>query len=207
MSLCLDLGLVNVAVLRTSLHRGALAGTAVGIGSCVGDMVYFSLATLGVAALLTWSPFRWAVWVGGTGILLVLAWRMGREVLHPHELRLAAPTDTAVRGLGRLVLYGVSLALASPTAILWFAAVGGSVIASAGGDRAQLTAFAAGFFIAGVLWAIALPLATSLLARATGGRLVRAMSLASAALFLYFAVAVFLRGLAELVQGRPALPA
>lgn len=196
LSLCLDLGLVNVATLRTALQHGGTAGFVLGVGSGVGDFVYFSLSVAGAAVLVSWAPLRWTLWIAGTAVLLYLAGRMLREVLRPRTLELEG--TSALRSYGALFASGVGLAIASPTAILWFAAVGGSVIASFGGGRSVLWPFAAGFFAGGVVWSAALSYGASGFRRAMGARLVRWLSLASAVLFLYFAVDVFLRGLRQL---------
>ena len=198
LSLCLDLGIVNVAVLETSLQRGGTAGFLLGVGSCLGDLIYFTLAVLGAAALLEWKPMRWALWIFGTAVLLVLAWRMAREVVRPKEL-LMEERAAASRGAGiKLVLTGMGLALASPTAILWFAAIGGSVIASSGGNRGTLWSFAAGFAAAGLAWAALFAYAAAAL-RLLGKGLVRVLSLASALLFMYFAAVVFIDGVRRLL--------
>jgi L-lysine exporter family protein LysE/ArgO len=194
LSLCLDLGLVNVAIVRTALRHGGAAAFAVGLGSCFGDLVYFVLSAVGVAALLTWAPVRWVMWLGGTAVLLVLAARMLRDVFRPPPLSLAAAGDAPPRSPARLFAWGVSLSIASPTAVLWFAAVGGSVIASSGGTRGQLALFAAGFFAAGIIWSAFVAAGSSLLRRVSGARLVRVLSLVSSVVFLYFAALVFWRG-------------
>ncbi len=194
LSLCLDLGIVNAALLRTSLQRGAGAGFLLGVGSCIGDLLYFAMAIFGAAALLEWAPFRQALWIGGTAILLWLAWRMIREVIRPHDLDLGKsvpPSDA-----WRLIATGAGLAVASPTGILWFAAVGGSVIASFGASRSTLWSFAAGFAAAGLAWTALFAWFAARL-RAFGKRLVQAVSLISALLFLYFAARVALDGFAR----------
>ena len=192
LSLCLDLGIVNVAVLRASLQQGAAAGFLLGVGSCLGDLVYFTLAVFGATALVAWTPVRWGLWILGTGVLLLLAWRMVRETIHPKKLALddgAMPRESGIK----LVATGGGLALASPTAILWFAAVGGSVIATFGGDRNSLWVFAAGFAAAGLVWTAVFAYMAAAL-RHFGSRLVRAISLVSAFLFFYFALLVFVDG-------------
>ena len=194
LSLCLDLGLVNVAVLRTALSSGALAALVVGVGSSVGDLVYFTLAVVGATALLTLPEVRWFFWLGGTAALLYLTWRMALDVARPHQV--SRPADRPTRlGLARLFGWGVSLALASPSGVLWFAAVGGAVIASSGGERRQLASFAFGFFAASVAWSAVLALAATLLRRGLGALLVRVLSFLSALLFLYLAIVVFFQGL------------
>ena len=91
----------------------------------------------------------------------------------------------------------MGLALASPSAILWFAAVGGSVIASFGGARSSLWPFTTGFFAGGVAWSATFAYAVARAKNVLGTRLVQALALVSALVFLYFASVVFLGGLRE----------
>jgi L-lysine exporter family protein LysE/ArgO len=198
LSLCLDLGIVNVAILRTALRAGGMAAFLVGVGSSIGDLVYFSLSTAGATALLAWAPVRWAFWLLGTIVLLVLAFRMAREVLRPHALALDATADAPRRTPARLLGYGMSLALASPTSILWFAAVGGAALASIGSDRSQIVWLTAGFALAALLWSALLAFAIASSRQLLGAALVRALSAISALLFLYFAVRIFVDGLRDL---------
>ncbi|BCQ64186.1 hypothetical protein PBOI14_59360 [Pseudomonas sp. Boi14] len=52
--------------------------------------------------------------------------------------------------------------MSSPSAILWFAAVGGTLIArSGGGGIADSGLFLAGFFCAGLVWTLGLCLAAT----------------------------------------------
>jgi L-lysine exporter family protein LysE/ArgO len=221
LSVCLDLGLVNVAILRTAMRDGARPAFLVGLGSCFGDLIYFALSALGVSALLSWMPVRWTLWLGGTSVLLYLTGKMAREVVRPHALDLDAAPPAAMgapppagamaaspprRPLFHPVFHplfhsfflGLSLALASPTSILWFAAVGGSVIASFAGQRRVLPPFVAGFFVAGVLWSFAIAFGAARVGRAAGVGAVRILSALSAVLFAYFALDVFRAGLRAL---------
>jgi L-lysine exporter family protein LysE/ArgO len=125
-------------------------------------------------------------------VLLYLAWKMAREVIHPRQI----VTDTAEsQSHQSLLLTGMGLALASPTAILWFAAVGGSVIASFGGARGTLVPFATGFAGAGITWAAIIAYGAGALRGPLGKPVVRVLALISAIVFLYLAAAVFFRGL------------
>jgi L-lysine exporter family protein LysE/ArgO len=96
------------------------------------------------------------------------------------------------------IVNGGILRVATPSAILWFTAVGGSVIATHGGDRTVLLPFLAGFWTAGALWSAGLAYGAGALRRALGPRLVQGLSLASAALFAFLAAKVFLDGLRQL---------
>lgn len=94
------------------------------------------------------------------------------------------------------------MALSSPSAILWFATVGGSILAASdhhGTRLASLALLLAGFFCAGVIWSVAIALASGQLGKRMGANVLRLFSLTSTALFIYFAVRVFLHGLYTLV--------
>ena len=195
-SLCMDLGIVNVAAIRVALTQGGMAAFLLGLGSCVGDLIYFTLAALGAATLARWAPVRWGLWLFGTSVLLYLSWKMAREAAHPRRPMI---DDAAPQSHQGLLLLGMGLALASPTAILWFAAVGGSLIASFGGDRGTLLPFAAGFAAAGITWAALVAYGAGALRGSLGKPVIRALAFISAILFLYFAAIVFVRGLRELI--------
>ena len=47
LSLCLDIGLVNVAIISLTLSHGFRPGFWLGLGSCFGDLVYAALAMAG----------------------------------------------------------------------------------------------------------------------------------------------------------------
>lgn len=200
LSLCLDLGIVNIAIFRTALRQGGTAGFLIGVGSGVGDLVYFTLAVFGATAFLEWAPFRWTLWFFGTSVLLFLAWRMAREVIHPKKFDMGeAQQPVSDEAPSRLLVRGLALALASPSAILWFAAVGGSVIASVGGEQQSLWGFAAGFAVAGVTWSALFAYGAARLRSSLGSQLVRTLSFISALLFLYFAAFVFAHGLWQML--------
>lgn len=183
-----------MALLRTALGQGGNAGFLLGVGSSVGDLVYFTLAVLGSAALLQWSPVRLLLWGFGTSILVFFTWRMAREVVHPKSFDIPESSTATPQTWSELMATGLGLALASPTSILWFAAIGGSIIASLGRDG-SLAGFAAGFAIAGVARSALIAYGAASLRGLLGRQLIRALSLISALLFLYFAVFVFVRGL------------
>jgi L-lysine exporter family protein LysE/ArgO len=198
LSLCLDLGVVNVAILQAVLRQGGTAGFLIGLGSGFGDLIYFTLAIVGATAVFENVLLRRILWLCGTVALLFLAGRMAHEALHGRKLNLAdAPPQPSAPAA--LFASGVGLALASPSAILWFAAVGGSVIASFGGARSSLWPFTTGFFAGGVAWSATFSYAVARAKNVLGARLIQALALASALLFLYFAGVVFLRGMREVL--------
>jgi L-lysine exporter family protein LysE/ArgO len=212
LSLCMDLGVVNIALIRLGLTQGMRAALVFGLGSCIGDMIYALSSLSLVNLLLAHQAVRVALWIGGSAVLLWLAVKMLRESMRaPAEPAMPAPAAPAAvptdgpgansqkLGLAREFGRGVMLALSSPTAILWFAAVGGSVIAAHASDRSALWPFFAGFFAAGVLWTIALAALTGYAHRRLSANFTRVLALLSAGLFAYFALVVFVGGYKEFV--------
>lgn len=199
LSLCLDLGIVNIAIMKTGVERGVLPAFMIGLGSGLGDLIYASLSLVGMSLLLHLPAVRWVLWLGGTLVLLYLTVTMVRHSLAPRALvadTIPKPEDPPLKDF----LWGIGLALSSPSAILWFATVGGSVIASTTMDsRASLLLFFGGFFVASNLWTIGIGLICHHAGKMMGPKLLRGFSLASAGLFLYFAVRVFADGYESLL--------
>jgi len=198
LSLCLDIGIVNVAMIHTALRQGSRPAFALGLGSAAGDLVYAFVSVAAVSLVLEHRGVRLALWIGGTTALLWLAARMVRESLHPRSLADAGESAAAPAGAASFSR-GLLLALASPSAILWFAAVGGSVIAAHAADARALAPFMLGFAVAGVAWSGLIALSIGRARHLVGSRVLRATALASAALFAYFALDVFVRGYREFV--------
>ncbi|APA84027.1 LysE family translocator [Paraburkholderia sprentiae WSM5005] len=202
LSLCLDIGLVNVAIISLTLSHGFRPGFWLGLGSCVGDLIYATLALAGMAALLQFESVRWVVWIGGAAILLFLTWKMAREAIFPAtapavagEGAAAAPHQSAWRGF----LRGVLLAVSSPSAILWFAAVGGALIAKAGATSpATALIFLGGFFLGGLCWTLFICGLGSHGRKRAGAGLLRACHVLSALLFAYFSYSVIVNGYHDL---------
>ncbi|GLS03584.1 lysine transporter LysE [Chitiniphilus shinanonensis] len=198
LSLCLDLGIVNVAIIDVSLKYGARPAFWLGLGSCFGDLVYAVLSLVGMSVLLQFEAVQWATWLGGGGILLWLAVKMAREAWRDaHRGDVEHPPLPGHRHLfGR----GLTLALASPSAILWFAAVGGSLIAQAtDGSALSAARFLAGFFSGGLAWTVFIVVTASHGGKLLGRRFIQACHLLSAVLYLYFAGLVLVNGARNLL--------
>ena len=148
--------------------------------------------------MLEAAPVRWSLWIFGTAALLLLAWRMARDVIRPKTASFNGRPVLSVHDRANLLFTGMGMALASPTAIIWFAAVGGSVIAASASDQNSRWRFGTGFAAAGITWAALFAYGTASL-RALGPGIVRGLSLVSALLFFYFAGVVFLNGLKTLL--------
>jgi len=199
LSLCADLGVVNLAMIRAGLTQGMPAALYLGLGSCIGDMIYAVSSLSLVTLLIAHRGVRIALWIGGSAVLAWLAAKMLHETWRPRQLRIAPGADAHGIRPAQKFARGIVLALSSPTAILWFAAVGGSVIAAHATGKAALMPFLSGFLAAGVCWTLLIATLTGYAHRRLSSRFVRGLSLASAILFCYFAVIVFVSGYRELV--------
>jgi L-lysine exporter family protein LysE/ArgO len=199
LSLCLDLGIVNVAAFSTAATRGARPAFVLGIGSCFGDLVYAGIAMLGVTSLLLHFEWvRWLLWLGGSAVLVYLAVKMLRlSFAHPAAAVDAGSStaETNTQG-GRMTgdfNRGFAMALASPSAILWFASVGGGLIATTtGGAGMGAWPFFLGFFVSGLAWSAFIALAGSRLQAHPG--FARALAAVSGLLFAGLAVKVMFDG-------------
>ncbi|MDD2060918.1 LysE family translocator [Pseudomonas sp. GD03860] len=206
LSLCLDIGIANIAMITLAMQRGFLQGFWLGLGTCVGDLVYAVAALAGMTVLLQFETVRWVLWLGGSVLLvwfavkmLLAAWR-GEGHVQEGEVVMESAWREFVRG--------IVLAMSSPSAILWFAAVGGVLISrSGGGSLMDAGLFLSGFFAAGLLWCLSLCLIASHGGRLLGDRLLTWSYLLSAAIFCYFAVYVIASGYREFILAVPAATA
>ena len=199
LSLCLDIGVANIAMITLAMQRGYLQGFWLGLGTCFGDLFYAVLALAGMTVLLQDEWVRWALWIGGSVLLIGFAVKMVMSAMSSHS-GLAMAGDVDNRSGLREFSRGVFLAVSSPTAILWFAAVGGTLISRAGGHGSLSTAlFLSGFFSAGVAWCVFICLAASHGGRLLGDKLLKVSYWVSAAIFCYFAVYVIFSGYQEFI--------
>ncbi|CAK6500177.1 hypothetical protein PANPA_00102 (plasmid) [Pantoea sp. Nvir] len=199
LSLCLDIGLANIAMITLAMQRGYFHGFCLGVGTCVGDLIYALLAMAGMAILLQYEAVRWILWLGGGAMLIWFAVKMfiaafqNRSALKeskPHHYR------SLLREFGR----GILLALSSPTAILWFATVGGALISRMGQHSLTASAsFLGGFLIAGLFWTCMVCLVGSVGGKLPGHRLLKYSYIASAGIFTCFALYVIVSGYREFI--------
>ncbi|RMV93113.1 Amino acid transporter LysE [Pseudomonas coronafaciens pv. porri] len=206
LSLCLDIGLANIAMITLSMQRGFTKGLWLGLGTCVGDLTYAILAMLGMAVLLQYEAVRYVLWLGGTAVLAWFCFRMIMSATTVSEGLANADVEPETSDL-TLFLRGIFLAMSSPSAILWFAAVGGALIARQGSDLTSASTFLAGFVAAGVVWSISLCALAHQGGRFMGERMLRWSYIASALIFAYFTLYVVITGYMEFVAATPSLPA
>lgn len=195
-SINIELGVVNVMIVRTAIERGARPAFLIGLGSCIGDLVWAGAGALGASALLAWPPAAWILWLGGSAVLCWFAAAALRDVAVGGGLDDASPLRRAdgIRAVG----LGLGIALGSPSLILWTATVGGNVVAAQAKSLAGFVPFIAGFGAAAVAHSAVLSGVVGATRRFAGPRTVRAVSLLSALMFAAFAVGVFVDGFRRL---------
>lgn len=199
LSLCFDLGMVNLAIMKTGMERGFKPSFMIGFGSCFGDLFYLSLALLGVSVIFEYEAVKWTLWIAGTIILSYLTYKMLRDGFQSKNLDVDGAT-VVYRSSWRDFLAGAGLAMASPTVIAWFAFAAGPILAGTHmKHEGGLPYFVAGFFVAGLLWSVAVAMISSLTGHVFRKSMVRVLSFLSGLLFLYFAVRVFLNGLNDVL--------
>jgi threonine efflux protein len=108
-----------VAVVRSSMTRGASAGLLTTIGVSAGLGFYATLSLLGLSALLV--EYQWLTWVVrvlGGGYLIYLGIKLLRA-------KPASVDDAAVQGpvRGSALVFGFLVTLTNPKAIVLFASV------------------------------------------------------------------------------------
>ena len=192
LSLCLDIGVVNIAMIDASIRHGPRPAIWMGLGSCFGDLTYALLSLLGMGYLLQFTWVKWLTWLVGGGVMLLLSLQMAREAWRDAQ---HSPRRHKAVGRRSLLRQGFILALASPSAILWFAAVGGSLIAqSTDGSAIAIANFLSGFFAGGLAWTIFLAYCASHGGKLLGARFAQGCHLLSALLYLWFAAMVLSNG-------------
>lgn len=202
LSLCLDLGVVNVATIKTGVERGFLPSLFLGLGAGIGDIIYSYISTLGISIILNNHIFRWFLWVFGTIILLYMCFNMIKESIKPKELSEFTKNDNLTSNAScKDFLYGIGLSLFSPSSILWFATIGGSVIASTNTKGTySVLLFIAGFFIASEVWSTFVAFLASRGSKYMNAKVMRGFSILSSMLFLYFAIKIFISGYQNLIK-------
>lgn len=202
LSLCLDIGIANIAMMTLAMQQGFRQGMWLGVGTCTGDLIYAVLALAGAVYVLQFTPVRWVIWIGGSAVLIYFALNMLYSALRPQALTLASASSEAPPQGGQYQYFtrGMLLALSSPTAILWFAAVGGAIIAQMGqGGWMSSALFLSGFVLAGILWAAVLCACAHHGGTLLGARLLQYTYIASALIFSYFAIYVMYSGYTDFI--------
>lgn len=202
MSLVLELGTGNLALIRTGITKGFFPAFIFSIGCAAGDMVYAVLSVLGISLLLQSSSiFQVFIWLGGTIMLSHLTFQSFKDFFSPKPIHLEGK-GIQKKSLWAYFLTGIWLVVSAPTAIVWFVTVGGSVVTSTIGnasDNQSMLPFFFGFVTVSVVWGAFLAYLSSIGGKVMSAKMTRFFSLVSGLLFLYFTFYVFINGLKKVM--------
>jgi L-lysine exporter family protein LysE/ArgO len=161
LSLCLDIGIVNTAIINTSVRKGFLPAFLIGFGSCFGDLLYATLSVTSLVALLKIPFVRTGIWIVGNVLLLFLIIRIIIRIRS--DTQYPELSNSYGEKPRTFFTTGFLLSLASPSTILWFVSIGGALIASykVSSPSFSFLSFFSGFFLAGVVWSFSLALCVS----------------------------------------------
>jgi L-lysine exporter family protein LysE/ArgO len=169
------------------------------LGSTIGDILYATLSVLGITLILKFLWVRWMLWVGGTVMLLYFCTKMIRQIFKPAEL--TKNEDSQIIRNHNYFYNGLLLALSSPTAILWFASIGGSVMASQSfHNRFDLMYFFGGFIFSSLAWSFMLAFVSYHGGQLMKSQIKKIFSILSAVIFLGLAIYVFVDGYKKLIR-------
>lgn len=202
LSLCLDIGIVNIMIIKTGVEKGFLPSLSVGIGSSFGDLIYAILSVFGITLILKYLFIRWIIWIAGTIVLLYFCYRMAAQIVKSpdHFNRKILRAGQHHKKLN-FFMAGFGLALSSPTAIIWFATIGGSIIATQGSaGHSEVTLFLCGFFTAAIVWSTIIAALSHKSGQLMHNRIKRIFSALAAIIFLIFAAYVFYHGYTTLIK-------
>ncbi|MGB5213305.1 MAG: LysE family translocator [Anderseniella sp.] len=108
-----------VAVVRSSMSRGTVAGLLTTVGVTIGLGFYASLSLLGLSAiLLEYQWLAWAVRICGGCYLAYLGLKL--ILTRPATISI---DDTAVKNSGNPLIFGFLVTLTNPKAIVLFTSV------------------------------------------------------------------------------------
>ena len=161
-------------------------------------MVYAVGSLSLVSLLLAHRGVRIVLWIGGSAVLLWLAVKMLRETWHPRQLAVANAGDAGGKPAGARIRArdDVGAEFADLDSLV---RRGRRQHHRRARRSAALLPFLSGFFFAGVCWTILIATLTGYAHRRLSTSFVRGLSLASAILFCYFAVVVFVNGYREFI--------
>lgn len=193
LSLAAPVGPINVEIVRRGLRSGFFSGWLVGAGAITGDTLYCLLVIAGVTPLVQHVVVRTILWAAGSIFLAFLAYSSLRAALTQDKL-------VGLEGQGMLrrsYPTGFFMALFNPMGIVFWASIGGSLVASAvdQADTYGTAAIVIGVILGLGLWVTFLSLLVRSGRRFVSDRLFRVVNLVSGVLLFGFAGSFFLKAI------------
>jgi threonine/homoserine/homoserine lactone efflux protein len=148
LSIAAPVGPIGLLTIQRSLHQGARAGLATGLGAAAADACYGALGAYGVHAVIsTLEAARLPLALGGAAFLLWMAWGLWRMPVRAA----AGPQERSGPSLWACFAGTFVLTLSNPATIVSFMAVFG-VLAARGGAAASPGLLVLGVFLGSALW-------------------------------------------------------
>jgi len=150
-------GPVTMETIRRGLRGGFGPALRVQLGSIIGDVMWCSLALLGLAPLAQIPGVRAALSAAGVGLLLYLGALGIRDAFRAPIVQ-SSEASSPRRGAFRS---GWAISMANPMAVGYWLSVGGALVAAgvAGATRAQTASFLTGFIGGTFAWALGMAFA------------------------------------------------
>lgn len=176
LSIAAPVGQIGVLAIQRTLQHGRAAGLATGLGAAVADALYGAVGAFGVGVLIAWLvDHRTAFVLGGSLVLLWMAWRIARQPPAAAGGAESRPADWLRHFASTFVL-----TLSNPTTILSFIAVFGAIAGRTAVASPWL--MVGGVLLGSALWWLVLALAVGHLRTRFDARWQRRVNRASGAL-------------------------
>jgi threonine/homoserine/homoserine lactone efflux protein len=184
-------GPVGAICLRTTLSQGAVYGLIAGLGSCLADSIYGTVAVFGLT-IISKFIYKYQLYfrLFGSAILIVI----GIKIFLTHQNRKAEALDskTAVRTFVSTFL----LAIANPATIFSFLLVfAASGISTIGNNPSGKLVFILGIFCGSGFWLIVLILTAHLFDNKINSKNIKYINKAIGTVILLFGVFILMNGI------------
>lgn len=198
LALAAPIGPINIEIVRRGLRSGFLSGWLVGLGALSGDTLYVLLVIAGLAPLAQHAAVRTVLWVAGALFLLFLGYSSLRAAFSKEKLvgGEEAKTERASYRTGFL------MALFNPMGIVFWASIGGGLVASSieQTDTLGTVAIVIGVMLGIGLWITTLSLLVLGGRRFVTDRVFRGVNLVSGLLLIGFAVSFAVQAVREIME-------
>ena len=170
----LQLGPLSLYLIRSTLRAGLVVGLAIAGGIAVIDLLYAALGAAGAAPLLAIGPLETVLGLLGAAVLVLLGvrtlWSAFRIRLETDEAEALSPR--------RAFLTALSATASNPLTIASWAAIFAAASAAGAADTAgSAVLLVAGVGLGSLVWDGFLAVATAMLGRAAGPRLLQTVDL------------------------------
>jgi L-lysine exporter family protein LysE/ArgO len=185
LSVAIPPGPATVAIAEAGLRRGVSRAFLTAAGVAMADATYVLVVYFGLSGVVQIGWVRAVLLSIGAAVLLYLAYQSIRGA-GPQVLREAAPSGQARSPL----LAGYLVNIANPIAVLWWAAVFGSMVGGEAGEAAgPLVLLRGAAIIAGILsWHSTVALLTNWGRRLLSERTFRVLSLVAGCVLILFSL-------------------